>query len=311
MIRSKINPSTVQDLSWKDYAKLFEKDIKQAQDKSLAKVPLIMVSDFKFACGEVHALILLGKQSEMTKKFKDLKMDPERKKLKDFSIGFCHFDKEENGSYSIRIAIEGFGKPNKMKKNSKKLLKKLGVNLKDIIKGQYTDEVVQQIEEDNVSLTKEELQQQQQMSVEATSMKEEDDKANDNQNVGEIAKEFISANQEMTANVIALLKIANSEPVTYTKEHIEIAEKAFRAAASLVDKCQELEQQGVDLEKSAKKVQALRLSIEKNGLVKKYETIWKKVSQEYNKQVTEISTELQAKMDQFEQLMKEIDEELN
>lgn len=311
MIRSKIDPSTVQDLAWKDYAKLFEKDIKQAQDKGFAKVPLIMVSDFKFACGEVHALILLGKQSEMTKKFKDLKMDPERKKLKDFSIGFCHFDKEEDGSHSIRISIEGFGKPNQMKKNSKKLLKKVGVNLKDIIKGQYTDEVVQQIEEENVNLTQEEQQQQQQMGKEATSMKEEDDKANDNQNVGDVAKEFVKANQEMTTNVITLLKVANSEPVTYTKEHIEIAERAFRAAASLVDKCQELEQQGVDLEKSAKKVQALRLSIEKNGLVKKYETIWKKVSQEYNKQVTEISTELQTKMNQFEQLMKAIDEESN
>ena len=48
MIRSKIDPSTVKDLAWKDYAKLFEKDVKQAQDKGVEKVPLIMVSDFTF-----------------------------------------------------------------------------------------------------------------------------------------------------------------------------------------------------------------------------------------------------------------------
>ncbi|MGH1338188.1 MAG: hypothetical protein ACRBFS_18845 [Aureispira sp.] len=140
MIRSKIDPSKVQELAFKDYAKLFEKALKQAKEKGVDKVPLIMVSDFQFACGETHALVLLGKQSEMTKVYKGFKLDEERKKLKDFSIGFCHLDKEEDGSHSMRIAIEGLGKPNKMKKNSKKLIKKLGINLKDIIKGQFKEE---------------------------------------------------------------------------------------------------------------------------------------------------------------------------
>lgn len=144
MIRSKIDPSTVQDLAWKDYAKLLEKDLNQAKDKKVEKVPVVMISDFTFACGEMHTLVLLGKQSEMTKFFKNLKLDTERKKLKDFSIGFCHLDQEENGSHSIRLAIEGFGKPNKMKRNSKKLFKKLSVSLKEIIKGQYKEEVAEE-----------------------------------------------------------------------------------------------------------------------------------------------------------------------
>ena len=49
MIRSKIDPAKVKDLAWKDYVKLFEKDLKQAKEKGVDKVPLVMVSDFTFA----------------------------------------------------------------------------------------------------------------------------------------------------------------------------------------------------------------------------------------------------------------------
>lgn len=288
MIRSKINPSTVQDLTWKDYAKLFEKDLKQAQDKDVAKVPLIMVSDFKFACGEIHALLLLGKQAEMTKTFKKLKMDPERKKLKDFSIGFCHIDEEEDGSHSIRIAIEGFGKPNKMKKNSRKLLKKLGINLKDIIKGQYTDEVIQQ------------------MDKEATSMQQEDDQADDNQKLRQVARNFTHSNKEMTTVVISLLKRSQTENVGYNQTHVDIAEKAFRAAASLVDKYEEELEKRRNLAKSAKKITGVYNGIVKRNLVKKYQAIWKKVQQEYNKQMKGLSEPFKAKLEEYRQLMKEI-----
>lgn len=288
MIRSKINPSTVQDLTWKDYAKLFEKDLKQAQDKDVAKVPLIMVSDFKFACGEIHALLLLGKQAEMTKTFKKLKMDPERKKLKDFSIGFCHIDEEEDGSHSIRIAIEGFGKPNKMKKNSRKLLKKLGINLKDIIKGQYTDEVIQQ------------------MDKEATSMQQEDDQAGDNQKLRQVARNFTHSNKEMTTVVISLLKRSQTENVGYNQTHVDIAEKAFRAAASLVDKYEEELEKRRNLAKSAKKITGVYNGIVKRNLVKKYQAIWKKVQQEYNKQMKGLSEPFKAKLEEYRQLMKEI-----
>ena len=304
MIRSKIDPSTVKDLAWKDYSKLFEKDVKQAQDKGVSKVPLIMVSDFTFACGEVHALMLLGKQSEMTKFYKSLKTDSERKKLKDYSIGFCHFDKEEDGSYSMRIAIEGFGKPTKMKKNSKKLIKKLGLNLKDLIKGQYTDEVVNNINSEQ--LNEEEMQQQQVLDEQATGMQQDDDLANDGQKLQAVAKEFIQANKNMTTQVIALLKASKTETVAFNNTHIDMAEKAFRAAASLVDKYQELEEEGKDLAKTAKKITAIYQNITSNDLVKKYQTIWKKVRLEYNKQMDGLSVPFKEKLDQLQQLLKEI-----
>lgn len=307
MIRSKIDPNQVKNLVWKDYAKLFEKDIKQAQDKGLDKVPLIMISDFTFACGATHALILLGKQSEMNKFYKSLKTDEERKKLKDYSIGFCHFDKEDNGSSSMRIAIEGFGKPNKMLKNSKKLIKKLGLNLKELIKGQYTDEVVQDIEAE--VLNEEQLEQQKVMEEQATSMKQNDDLANDDQKLPAIAKEFVAANKAMTTHVITLLKAAKSDVVTYTENHIDMAEDAFRAAASLVDKYQELLDQGVDLANSAKKITGLYESVTKNNLVKKYETIWKKVQMEYDKQMDTLEEPFKDKLAQLQKLLKEIEEE--
>ncbi len=47
----------------------------------------------------------------------------------------------------MRIAIEGFGKPSKMKKNSKQLLKKLGIPLKEIIKGTYAEQEEQSVKE--------------------------------------------------------------------------------------------------------------------------------------------------------------------
>ena len=306
MIKSKIDPKVVGDLKWKEYTKLFDKDVKQAQAKGVAKVPLVMVSDFKFACGEVHALMLLGKQSVMTSAFKSFKADPERKQQKDFSIGFCHFDKDEQGGFSIRISIEGVGKPTAMKKNSKKLLKKLGINLKEIIKGSYTDEVVEGIEKENENADEATLQENERLQESAEEMKASDDTDNDDKKLGAVAKAFVKANKGMTTKVITLLKLASSEPVTYTQMHVDAAEDAFRAAASLLDKYEEVEATGKDLAKKAKKIAALKDNIVQNNLVKKYETIWKKVQKEYNKQIDGLSEPFKAKLDEYNKLMKEI-----
>ena len=127
-------------MTWKDYAKLFQKDIALAQSKGLERVPLVVITDYKFACGEVHTLLLIGKENIMKKFYKSLKIDPTRKKQKDFSIGTCIFE-AENGSTAMKIEMQGFGKPNLVKKNSKKLMKRLGVTLKDVIKGTFVDEV--------------------------------------------------------------------------------------------------------------------------------------------------------------------------
>lgn len=304
MIKSKIDPKVVGSLTWKDYAKLFDKDVKQAQDKGFAKVPLVMVSDYEFACGEVHALMLLGKQSVMSRAFKTFKA--ERNKEKDFSIGFCHLDKDENGAFSMRISIEGFGKPNAMKKNSKKLLKRLGVDLKEIIKGSYTDEVVESIEKENETADEATLKEGEQLQEAAEAMKASDDESNDDKKLGAVAKEFLKANKGMTTKVITLLKLASSETVTYTQMHVDTAKDAFRAAASLLDKYKEVEATEKDLAKKAKKIAALKDNIVQNNLVKKYETIWKKVQQEYSKQIDGLSEPFKAKLQEYHKLMAEI-----
>lgn len=311
MIKSKIAPNQVKDLKWKEYVKLFQKDIKLAESKGVEKVPVVMISDFEFACGETHALLLIGKQSEMTKYYKGLKGDSQRKKLKDFSIGFCHFEKEADGSTAIKIGLSGFGKPAKMKKNSKKLIKRLGVNLKDIIKGDFTEAVVAAIDKENQTATEKDRAVSGQLQEQAEQMKSVDDAANDSEKLKVIAKSFSKANKAISMHVVSLLKAAKSEAVTYTEEHIKIAEEAFRAAASLVDKYEEVTSQNG---KIAKKITVLKETVVDKDLVNKYEKIWKKVQQEYAKQMNqiehnlsdEIPSNILKKIDRFDKLLVQI-----
>ncbi len=310
MIKSKINPSQVKDLKWKEYVKLFQKDITTAKNNNVKKVPVVLISNFTFACGETHALILLGKQSMMTKFFKSLKGEEERKKQKDYAIGFCHFEKDEKGVVSIKIAMKGFGKPAQMTKNSKKLINKLDVSLKEIIKGEYVDEVVAAIDEENASMTEEQKAQDTVLEGKAKSLKEADDKANDSKTLMKVANEFTKIQKIMNKEVVSLLKLAQSESVIYSEKHIKVAEDAFRAAASLVDKYEEVRAKRKNLAKTAVKITALKENIVKNNLVKKYETIWKKVRQGYDKQMNELSEPLRAKFDQLNSLFDEIRQEL-
>jgi tRNA isopentenyl-2-thiomethyl-A-37 hydroxylase MiaE len=303
MIKSKIDPSQVQLLAWKDYVKLLEKDIRQAKSKGLDRVPLVMVANFEFACGETHALLLLGKQSVMTKFYKGLKTDGTRKKLKDYSIGFCYFDKEEDGSSSIRLAIEGFGKPTQMKKNSKKLAKKLGLNIKEIIKGQYTDEIAQTIEQEE--LTDVELTQQNSLNKQAFVAQQEATAANDHQSLQEVYKTFVLANKKMTTIIIPLLKDTDNSSI-YTTNHVQITEKAFRTAASLVDKYEELNKEEHKLIKTAPKITALKAAIVEKDLVRKYSSIWKKVQRMYDEQLEELDMPLKKKFAQVDTLMKRL-----
>jgi hypothetical protein len=309
MIKSKINPDEIKDLKWKEYVKLFQKDIQTAENKGAKKVPVVMISDFTFACGETHALVLLGKQSVMTKFFKSLKADDDRKKLKDFSIGLCHFEKEADGTTAIKIGISGFGKPAKMKKNSKKLIQKLGIKLKDIIKGEYVDEVFADINAENKNASVEELATNQALQNNAEELKANDDSANDNKKLGKVAKEFSKANKLMNKEVVSLLKLAKSETVVYTDKHVKIAEEAFRATASLVDRYEEVAAKRKNLAKTALKITVLKDNIVEDNLVKKYETIWKKVNQEYNKQMNKFSEPLRMKFDELNSLLEGISQE--
>ena len=306
MIKSKIDPSKVKELKWKEYVKLIQKDFKLAASKGVDKVAIVMASDYTFSCGETHALLLMGKQSVMVKAFKDFKADKERMNLKDFSRGFCHFEKNDDGSNSIKIAIKGFGKPARMKKNSRKMMKKLGLNLTDIIKGEFVDEVVEDINEANQVINEDKKVQYENFQDQAEVMKADDDATNDTKLLGKVAKEFSSTNKQMNKEVVSLMKLSKSQAVIYTDKHIKIAENAFRSAASLLDKYEEIDAKRKNLAKTASKITELKENIIKNDLVKKYETIWKKVQIEYKKQLNQLSEPLSVKFEELDQLLNEI-----
>ena len=89
-------------------------------------------------------------------------------------------------------------------------------------------------------------------------------------------------------------------------KHIKIAENAFRSAASLLDKYEEIDAKRKNLAKTASKITELKENIIKNDLVKKYETIWKKVQIEYKKQLNQLSEPLSVKFEELDQLLNEI-----
>ncbi|CAA6826910.1 MAG: Unknown protein, partial [uncultured Sulfurovum sp.] len=226
------------------------------------------------------------------------------------SIGICYFEKEEDGTTSIKIGISGFGKPARMKKNSKKLIQKLGITLKDIIKGEFVDEVVADINTENKEASEEELAVNAALQNNAEELKATDDIDNDHTMLGQVAKEFNKANKLLNKEVISLLKLAKSEAVIYTEQHIQIAEEAFRAVASLVDRYEEVAVKRKNLANTASKVTALKDNVVKNDLVKKYETIWKKTKQEYSKQMDKFSEPLKVKFDELDSLLEELRQEM-
>ena len=307
MLKSKISPDTVKDLKWKDYVKLLEKDLKQIESKALKTVPVVMISDFTFACGEVHTLLLFGKQSVLTKYYKELKMDEERKKIKDFSLGTSKFEKDEKNNLTLEIGIQGFGKPARMKKNSKKLIKKLGVNLVDIFKGELLDEVVEDITEENKTASEKYQKIDANLETEAGFMKKADDLENDTQDIVSVAKAFKKLHQQLNKELVPLLKKAAKESVTYQSAHVSLAENAFRGAASLLDKCEEEQASGT---KIPAQVLQLKEQVEGNDLVNKYEKIWKKITKEHAKQNGTLDELLKNKFAALDELIDQIQAKL-
>ncbi len=307
-MRSKINPEKVHEMLWKDYVKAFQKDIKKAQSEGLESVPIVVISNFKFACGEEHALMLLGKESVMKKFYKGLKID--RKQEKDFAIGNCIFEKEENGDATMKIEMTGVGKPAHVKKNSKKLMKRLGVTLKDVIKGEFVDDVAQSIEQEELNATAEEQGQNQTLQTEAQEMQAQDDKANDTQEIAQLAKDFQQASQAVNKEVVLLLKQTATDPsIVFTSSHISLAENAFRTAASLVDKYEELDEAQKQI-KGFDKITAFVEKIQKDNLVKKYEAIWRKTLKTNQAQIATFSEALQAKFGELDSLLKDLEKDL-
>lgn len=213
--KSKIKPEDLKDLTEVNYIKLTQKEVKRAA--KFGETGVVILSDYKFACGGVGTMMILGKMSgPLMKYYKQLKKD--RSQEKDFAKGVCYFEEVDGGNPTMRIALnDGKGKPSKMKKNGKKLFKKLGFET-DIFKGELN------LEEE--TLDQEELDH----------IEDQVDEANDDQKMRAIAKAYKKAFALVAKNVVPLLKAKEG----ITEAHYQLSRKLLKLSKSLQDKQTEI-----------------------------------------------------------------------
>ena len=215
--KSKIKLDELKNLTEVQYIKLIEREIKRAA--TFEQTGVVVLSDYTFSCGSVGTLILLGKLSgSLMKYYKSLKTD--RKTEKDFAKGICYFQEVEGQSPIMRIALnDGKGKPTKMKKNGKKLFRKLGFAI-DIFKGDLGLK--------EVSLDAKEIDQ-----IEA-----EVDQENDDQKMISIIRAYKKTFALVANNVIPILKAKTPEKIE--ERHYQLSLRLLKLSKSLQDKLQEI-----------------------------------------------------------------------
>jgi hypothetical protein len=219
--KSKIKPEDLKDLTEVNYIKLCQKEVKRAA--KFGETGVVILSDYQFACGAVGTMMILGKMSgPLMKYYKQLKKD--RSQEKDFAKGICYFEGTEGDNPVMRIALnDGKGKPAKMKKNGKKLFKKLGFET-DIFKGELS------LEEE--TLAEEELDQ----------IEEQVDTENDDQQMKRIVANYKKAYGLVAKNLVPKLKDKNG----ITEAHYQLARKLLKLSKSLQDKLEEIGQEDAE-----------------------------------------------------------------
>lgn len=162
-------------------------------------------------------MMILGKMSGSLMKFYK-QMKKERAQEKDFAKGTCYFEDIGGHNPTMRIALDdGKGKPTKMKKNGKKLLKKLGLAV-DIFKG-------------DLGLEDENLEEEELAEIE-----EQVDEDNDDQKMKKIVKAYKSAFAMVAANVIPVLKAKEG----ITEQHYQLSLKLLKLSKSAQNKWEEI-----------------------------------------------------------------------
>lgn len=213
--KSKITVDQLKDLTEVSYIKLAQQEVKRAA--KFGETGVVVLSDYQFACGAVSTLLILGKMSGPLMKFYK-QMKTERSKEKDFAKGTCYFENTDGDQPTMRIALDdGKGKPARIKKNGKKLLKKLGLAV-EIFKGE-------------MNLANETLAQEELDTIEA-----EVDKENDDQKMALIIKAYKKAFASVVADVVPLLKAKAG----VEEQHYQLALKLLRLSKSIQDKQEEI-----------------------------------------------------------------------
>jgi hypothetical protein len=281
----------MRDMQAKMYIQRTTTYLKKAKAKGLSEIPCVVIESHQYSCGKDYAFTYYGSQSQVNKLFKELQKEKKADKSLAFAKGTCRLSEGEDGKLELDFALKGFIKPAEVKKNKKKLFMKMGVTLKDVIKGTFAD--VNEVAEG--------------ISSEETKNVEVDENApNEDASKSMLvsANRHARADKKMKQIVLPLLKAKTG--VVYTQTHIEIAKEAYTTLTDFLDICAEKESEKSTILDKKPKIKTLRDAILNNSLKDKYLKIWKKVELEYKKEIETLSEEEQAKISRIEVLLKEI-----
>lgn len=227
-MKTKIDLDHIADMTFVDYQKKFKKEIERAQ--TFGKMNCVVLGDFEFACGHIGSIIVLGTYSgNLTKFYKQMKR--ERKGKKDFAVGTTIFEKNEDGTTTLHVGLtDGMAKPTKLKKNSRKLFKKVGMHI-EFTKGELT-------EKEASIMSKEELH----------TINEEGEELSDDKKIETIYRKYTKAFKSIVNVVVPNLKENKVEDADFDQiRQLNVFARAFLEESEMLsEKKREKWQEKID-----------------------------------------------------------------
>lgn len=190
-MKTKLKLDELAQLDYRTYLSKIDKEIERA--KSFGSTGVIVLSEFKFACGTVAALLVFNNLAgEALNFYKEAKKN--RKAEKDFAMGTCYFETAADGTTKLHVNLEdGKAKPSKIKKSGKKIFQRAGLSV------DFSGALAQENEDETdepTPLGKEELNQLEQNSQQVS----------DKQKIGLIAKKYEKSLADVSQVLLPAIK---------------------------------------------------------------------------------------------------------
>ena len=188
-MKPKLVLEELQNMEYSDYLKVIKKEVKKAA--TLGRTEFVVLSDFKFKNDPApHAVLVFGEFSGKLQKYYN-KQRKERSAEKDFGRGVAYFEENVDGTTTIHLGLEaGKAKAAKIKKNGKKLFKKLGLDV-NVYRGELQ---LDEADEDAIS------------DEEEDSNSKAADALVQNERISKIQKQYIKLFQQVTQLTLPKLK---------------------------------------------------------------------------------------------------------
>jgi hypothetical protein len=315
-MKSPIDSGTMRDMKANMYIKKTATYLKKAKEKGLSEIPCVVIESHDYSCGGNYAFTFYGSQSQVNKFFKELQKEKKNDKSLAFAKGVCRLSDGAGGKLELDFALKGFIKPDQVKKNKKKLFMKMGVTLKDVVKGSL-DEVNDVVDSISSEGTQDVIDEDSPEGTQDAKVDKKSSKKDDGKSMLVSAKKYAKADEKMKQIILPLLK--SKTGVVYTQTHVEIAKAAYTNLTNFLDACANKESEKSTVLDKKPKIKALRDAILDNSLKEKYLKIWNKVKLEYKKEVDNLkkraenneevgsfTDEEQTKISRVEALLKEI-----